>query len=204
MQERKKSKKDYFEAHHIIPHSLGGTKAKENIVLLTAREHFICHILLTKMTFGKNRMRMTYAMYRLSAPKAKYHTERYSSKIYENFRKTFAKNISGTNSIHYGTPKTDVTKDRIRKTRKDRGYNASEKNNMYGKNHTIDAKYQMSETKKRNNVGQSQKFIDANPNKKSITDGVNIYPSIREASRLIPMHRNVIRRLMKEGKIWYH
>jgi hypothetical protein len=203
MQERKKSKKDYFEAHHIIPHSLGGTKEKENIVLLTAREHFICHILLTKMTSGKDRMRMIYAVYRLCTPKSVNHAERYSSKTYEIFRKTFAKNISGTNSVHYGTTKTEVTKARIRETRKAKGYNTPEKNGMYGKSHTTDAKQKMSETKKINNIGQSQKFIDANPIKKRITDGSIVYPSVREASRLIPMHRNVIRRLMREGKMWY-
>lgn len=204
MQERKKSKENYFEAHHIIPRSFGGTKAKDNIVLLTAREHYICHILLTKMTTGKDRMRMIYAVYRLSSPKSVNHADRYSSKTYERFRKTFAKNISGINSVHYGTTKTDVTKDRIRQTRKDKGHNAPQKNGMYGKNHTSDAKYRMSETKKKNNVGQTQKYIDANPNKKRITDGTTVYESIREASRLIPLHRNVIRRLMREGKMWYH
>lgn len=45
----------YKERHHIIPKSLGGSNNKENIVDLTAREHFICHLLLTKMTDGKNK-----------------------------------------------------------------------------------------------------------------------------------------------------
>jgi len=40
---------DYGEKHHIIPKCLGGINEKENIVKLTAREHFICHLLLTKM-----------------------------------------------------------------------------------------------------------------------------------------------------------
>lgn len=31
----------YFEKHHILPKSLGGTNDKENLVKLTAREHFI-------------------------------------------------------------------------------------------------------------------------------------------------------------------
>lgn len=42
----------YVEKHHIIPKSLGGSNKKINIVSLTAREHFICHWLLTKMTHG--------------------------------------------------------------------------------------------------------------------------------------------------------
>lgn len=39
----------YIERHHIIPKCLGGSNRHENIVSLTARQHFICHLLLTKM-----------------------------------------------------------------------------------------------------------------------------------------------------------
>ena len=41
--------KGYTERHHIVPRSLGGNNNKSNKVRLTAREHFICHLLLTKM-----------------------------------------------------------------------------------------------------------------------------------------------------------
>lgn len=43
---------EYSEKHHIIPKSLGGSNHIENLVLLSAREHFICHWLLTKMVVG--------------------------------------------------------------------------------------------------------------------------------------------------------
>jgi hypothetical protein len=36
----------YYENHHILPKCLRGSNAKENLVLLTAREHYICHRLL--------------------------------------------------------------------------------------------------------------------------------------------------------------
>jgi len=39
----------YSEAHHILPKCLGGTNEKTNIAHLSAREHFIAHILLTKI-----------------------------------------------------------------------------------------------------------------------------------------------------------
>jgi len=39
----------YTESHHILPRSLNGTDNKDNITQLTAREHFICHWLLTKI-----------------------------------------------------------------------------------------------------------------------------------------------------------
>ena len=39
----------YTEKHHIIPRSLGGSDSVDNLVKLTAREHFLCHWLLVKM-----------------------------------------------------------------------------------------------------------------------------------------------------------
>lgn len=39
----------YYERHHIVPKSLGGLDTNENLVLLTAKEHFVCHHLLTKI-----------------------------------------------------------------------------------------------------------------------------------------------------------
>lgn len=38
----------YTEVHHILPRSLGGTDDSSNLVRLTAREHYIAHLLLTK------------------------------------------------------------------------------------------------------------------------------------------------------------
>lgn len=39
----------YYEKHHIIMRSMGGTDESNNLVHLTAREHFIAHLLLWKI-----------------------------------------------------------------------------------------------------------------------------------------------------------
>ena len=39
----------YKEKHHIIPKCLGGNNDKDNLVELTAREHFLCHMLLCEI-----------------------------------------------------------------------------------------------------------------------------------------------------------
>lgn len=39
----------YMERHHVLPRSEGGTDAPENLVYLTAREHFLAHWLLYRM-----------------------------------------------------------------------------------------------------------------------------------------------------------
>jgi hypothetical protein len=49
------------ERHHIIPKSMGGSNDQENLVLLTTRQHFICHKLLIKMTSGHLRYKMISA-----------------------------------------------------------------------------------------------------------------------------------------------
>lgn len=52
----------YFELHHIIPKSLGGSNDKDNLVLLTPKEHFICHLLLIKMVTDIDQQKMIYAL----------------------------------------------------------------------------------------------------------------------------------------------
>ena len=59
---RRLSHSGYIEKHHIIPESMGGTDALENLVSLAAREHFICHLLLAKMTTGRDLMKMRKAL----------------------------------------------------------------------------------------------------------------------------------------------
>lgn len=64
-QTRALDKNTYSEKHHIIPRSLGGSNNKENIVRLTAREHFVCHLLLTKMLTGNSKALMEFAHQRM-------------------------------------------------------------------------------------------------------------------------------------------
>lgn len=42
----------YSEKHHILPRCLGGSNAKDNLVVLTAEEHFLAHQLLVKINPG--------------------------------------------------------------------------------------------------------------------------------------------------------
>jgi hypothetical protein len=57
------------ERHHILPRSLGGNDLEENIVVLTYREHFLAHWLLTKFTTGKAKRSMFYALTALALTK---------------------------------------------------------------------------------------------------------------------------------------
>jgi len=48
---KRKSVDILYEKHHIIPRSLGGSNENKNLVNLSLREHFICHLLLTKNVY---------------------------------------------------------------------------------------------------------------------------------------------------------
>ena len=78
-QTRSLNKNIYTEKHHIIPKSLGGNDSKENLVILTAREHFICHWLLIKMTTGTAHGSMVHALFMMKRGHNKQF--RYKSKI---------------------------------------------------------------------------------------------------------------------------
>jgi hypothetical protein len=64
---RKAAKKllGYTERHHILPKSfkLGGEKDKMNYAYLSADEHFLCHLLLTKMFDGEFKIKMCFALH---------------------------------------------------------------------------------------------------------------------------------------------
>lgn len=57
----------YYERHHIIPKCLGGENSADNLVLLTAREHFVAHKLLVEIY--PNESGLIYSLLMLSTRK---------------------------------------------------------------------------------------------------------------------------------------
>lgn len=54
----------YCELHHVIPKALGGSNDISNLVYLTAKQHFICHLLLPKMCNSiDHKQKMVYALW---------------------------------------------------------------------------------------------------------------------------------------------
>ncbi len=92
---RVKGKDMIFENHHILPKSIGGGNNKENLVLLTPKEHYICHRLLVQIYRGtNNQFKMYYAMWCMinGLGKNRHIT---SSKIYEKLRIEMSKVVGG-------------------------------------------------------------------------------------------------------------
>lgn len=140
---RKKLRKDaenyvYYEAHHILPKSLfpAWSKRKSNIVLLTAREHFFCHQLLTKIYPGS---KMANALWHLCVDGR----HRCSSKDYERGRQYFIENNDFSVGMKGKTPwnkgKTGVQASWCKRKHID--------NHWTGKHHTEETKQKISNSK---------------------------------------------------------
>ncbi len=101
----------YVEKHHIIPKSMGGSNAKDNLVALSAREHFICHWLLTKMTDKKGMRLALLAMTRASSNQSRY---KVSSRIFQKIRENASNASLGSNNPNYGKTHSEETRKKIK------------------------------------------------------------------------------------------
>ena len=99
----KKTSEIYTEKHHIIPNSI----VKNNdVVVLTAREHFICHLLLPKMLEGKDKYKMLTALIGMKRKSKRTQNRYINARLYDfakikysEFKKEQWKNIEYRNHI---------------------------------------------------------------------------------------------------------
>lgn len=101
----------YTELHHILPKSLGGSNKKENLVHLTAREHFVAHLCLVKCTEGDARIKMLHAVMCFKRGR-KNHTQQLeyqnaiNSRLYEILKiersKLLSEKMKGTHNPFFG------------------------------------------------------------------------------------------------------
>lgn len=128
----------YYEKHHVIPKGCGGDPSGE-LVRLTAREHFICHWLLTKMTTGKLKRSMCYALSKMCRSN-QYQLEgrSYPSRYYDIARKNLSK-------AKKGTKHTDETKSKLSAIAKKRF--ETEPGTFNGKTHTLEWRKKTSEAR---------------------------------------------------------
>lgn len=95
----------YTERHHIVPRTYGGDNTAANLVHLTAREHLICHLLLTKCVSHPE------PMIRAVALMSGKHTIK--SRIYATLREQYAvmkrSEMVGENNHYFGkTHSTEI------------------------------------------------------------------------------------------------
>ena len=104
----KKTAPCYVELHHIVPKSLGGTNASTNLVVLTAREHCVAHLMLCRFGDKNQKIRMTNALQRFL-----YSSKTVSSTLYESCRKNYSSIVSERfrgNSYRLGKKDSEETR----------------------------------------------------------------------------------------------
>lgn len=82
----------YYEKHHILPKSWGGTDEDFNLVLLTAREHWVAHLLLVKCASGQNIYKAKQAI--INMGRVISDDKRKNSILYTNARKAIADEVA--------------------------------------------------------------------------------------------------------------
>ena len=117
-----RSRKDnrIYEQHHIIPKSCGGSDEPNNLVLLTPKEHYICHRLLPKMVKSKlHYEKMIYALWSLVNGNGR--SKRYSpsGRIYQQIReeqsKVRSERIKGKNPYQRQDVKEMIKKSNVKR-----------------------------------------------------------------------------------------
>jgi len=117
--DRAKNRKlnSYKEKNHIIPKCIGGSDDETNLVELTAKEHFICHLLLCEIYPNENTLKS--ARWAMTCFKSKNHNRKYiiSSSQYDRIKNEMA-------ILKRGVRRSDEIKEKISNSHK--GKNMSE------------------------------------------------------------------------------
>lgn len=97
----------YKERHHILPVCMGGDDSRDNLVLLTAREHFICHMLLVKIHKHSKHFYPLVKAVAFMKSESNHKNRYFNSRLYSYYREAFAASMSdsqsGKKNSQYGT-----------------------------------------------------------------------------------------------------
>lgn len=181
----------YYEAHHVIPKCLGGKgrvtqyKTHPNVVLLTAKEHYICHRLLCEIHPNNDSILYAYwYMCNVKAPNQK-RTYTISMKEYERIRTQYSEMISKryTGRIPWNVGLTKETDERIKKYGSSKRWNTGLKK---GDSETLDRIH----TLKMKRVKDLRTNIE--------------YNSISDAARNLNTNgRHLVYKFLKDGTFQY-
>jgi hypothetical protein len=108
----------YREKHHIIPICIGGSNSKQNIVELTAREHFICHLILHKLNPENSKLFYAFSMMLINSKNQNRYVP--NSRMYEylNIRKGELLSLRNKAKIGKNNPMWNKTGDRHHRSKK--------------------------------------------------------------------------------------
>lgn len=202
----------YYEFHHILPKSLFPlwTKRKSNIVPLTAREHFFCHQLLTKIYSNNNKM--IFALYRMASGNNKSNRLiKYSitSREYERIRilnSNARKGIApGNKGLHTGKPvwnkglsyKDIYTEEELKKFAP-KNIKKGKDSHRYGTHLSNETKEKLSAAlkgrqawNKGKSINQTRGANNGNAHSCILLNTGEVFETIAEAKKKYPMARHI-------------
>jgi hypothetical protein len=144
---------NYYEQHHIIPKSFGGNNSKQNLILFTAREHFLAHWLLTKCSEGDGYRKMIFA-FRMMFIRSEKHIK--NGRVYAKTKEIWTKiGHSKEAKKKMKLAKFNISEETKEKMRLAKLGKASEKHPMYGKTHSEETKEKMRLAKLGKNNGEN-------------------------------------------------
>ena len=136
----------YTENHHVIPKSLGGSNDPDNLIKLTAREHFICHLLLTKMIDGHQKHKMLRAYKCMVEWQNENRFYKVNSKLYESLKKQCVPWNKGKKGVQIVSEETRKKISESHKGKvKPEGFAENLRKLNTGKTHTEETKKKLSE-----------------------------------------------------------
>jgi len=171
----------YKELHHIVPRCMGGSDDKNNLVRLTARQHFLAHWLLYKIY---RTSALIHAWHNMSRIGAGQEYRKINSHLFEYCKKHRSWHLSESCK--------------------------GEKNNFYGKHHTDEVKFKLSKLHKElklwekrsdshsKNLLASQKKPKTSEHKSKIGRRGNIMLQHIETLEIIRVSKTDIRTTMPE------
>lgn len=128
------------ERHHIIMKSVGGSDDESNLIDLIGSEHYEAHKLLALENPECREAQIAWWM--MSHNKdANGRAYEVSAEDWELSRKLWIKAFSGENNPNFEKPMSDAQKEKISKTRKEKGLSKGDKNYFYGKRFCGEANY---------------------------------------------------------------
>lgn len=107
---------EYFERHHIKPKCANGDNSKNNLVLLTAREHFIAHYLLYRVILSsppintKIKRDLICAFLFMGGQNSTTHKRYNNSYMYESAKRIWASFMRSDENPHKGKPRSESHK----------------------------------------------------------------------------------------------
>lgn len=138
----------YYENHHIVPLSLGGLDKEENLVLLTYREHLLCHWLLYKFNEGEKKAKMAFAFWAMCKLVNNHHQRVPPLRILEYARQAHIKELSvkmsGEGNPMFGKAGFGGKKHTVEHIEKISGSG----NPMFGKTHSKEARERIAEAQR--------------------------------------------------------